>query len=183
MPFKSKAQQRFMFAAEARGEVPKGTAREWAHATKDIKSLPERKKKKKKAFVDSFLAVCVRDGIAPRDAVKVAEAYAATLEKAAAAKRAIEAPSGQALASAGGGAAELLGRLGILGTVGLPGLIGAGAGLGAGALHNQADRSDLETMRRLAMARAYRRRADDLQLRHELGKMQTQEPGKYVVLG
>jgi len=45
VPFKSKAQQRFMFAAEARGDVPKGTAERWAHHTKDIKSLPERKKK------------------------------------------------------------------------------------------------------------------------------------------
>jgi hypothetical protein len=45
MPFKSKAQQRFMFAAEDRGEVPKGTAKRWADETKDIKGLPERKKK------------------------------------------------------------------------------------------------------------------------------------------
>lgn len=41
MPFKSKAQQRFMFAAEARGEIKPGTAREWAHETRDIKMLPE----------------------------------------------------------------------------------------------------------------------------------------------
>ena len=44
MPFKSKAQQRFMFAAESRGELPKGKALEWAHETKNIKKLPERKK-------------------------------------------------------------------------------------------------------------------------------------------
>lgn len=37
-----------MFAAEARGELPKGTAREWAHATPDIKKLPERVRKKKR---------------------------------------------------------------------------------------------------------------------------------------
>jgi hypothetical protein len=48
MPFKSKAQQRFMFAAEDRGDIPKGTARRWAHHTKDIKHLPEKKKKGKK---------------------------------------------------------------------------------------------------------------------------------------
>ena len=40
MPFKSEAQRRFMFAAEARGEVPKGTASRWARHTKD-KDLPE----------------------------------------------------------------------------------------------------------------------------------------------
>lgn len=49
MPFKSKAQQRFMFAAEARGELPKGKALEWAHETKNIKKLPEYKKMKKTA--------------------------------------------------------------------------------------------------------------------------------------
>jgi hypothetical protein len=43
MPFKSKAQQKWMFAAEARGEVPVGTARRWAHETPNIKSLPARK--------------------------------------------------------------------------------------------------------------------------------------------
>jgi hypothetical protein len=31
-----------MFAAEAKGELPKGTARRWAHHTKDIKSLPDK---------------------------------------------------------------------------------------------------------------------------------------------
>lgn len=49
MPFRSKAQQRFMFAAEARGEIPKGTARRWAHETPDIKNLPERVHKKESA--------------------------------------------------------------------------------------------------------------------------------------
>lgn len=50
MPFKSKAQQRFMFAAESRGDVPKGTARRWAHETKNIKSLPEKKMEKNGMF-------------------------------------------------------------------------------------------------------------------------------------
>lgn len=45
MPFKSKAQQRFMFAAESRGDVPKGTAERWAKDTPDIKALPEKKRK------------------------------------------------------------------------------------------------------------------------------------------
>lgn len=46
MPFKSKAQQRFMFAAEARGDLKKGTAKRWAKETSDIKDLPEKKKSK-----------------------------------------------------------------------------------------------------------------------------------------
>lgn len=44
-PFASKSQQRWMFAAEARGEVPKGMAEKWAHHTPDIKHLPEKVKK------------------------------------------------------------------------------------------------------------------------------------------
>lgn len=52
MPFKSKAQMRWMFAAERRGELPKGTAKRWAEHTKNIKSLPERVSKKK-ASVDA----------------------------------------------------------------------------------------------------------------------------------
>jgi len=47
VPFKSKAQQKFMFSKEGRGELPKGTAEEWAHETKDIKKLPEHVKKHK----------------------------------------------------------------------------------------------------------------------------------------
>jgi hypothetical protein len=42
MPFKSKAQQRLFFAKEARHELPKGTSKEWADETKDIKYLPEK---------------------------------------------------------------------------------------------------------------------------------------------
>lgn len=48
MPFKSKAQQKKMFSMEARGELKKGVAEEFAHATKNIKKLPEHVKKKGK---------------------------------------------------------------------------------------------------------------------------------------
>lgn len=44
-PFKSMAQMRMFFAKENAGELPKGTAKEWAHKTKSIKSLPEHVKK------------------------------------------------------------------------------------------------------------------------------------------
>ena len=46
MPFKSKAQQRFMFAAEARGDIKKGTAEEWASKT-DFSHLKEKVAKRK----------------------------------------------------------------------------------------------------------------------------------------
>jgi hypothetical protein len=50
MPFKSKSQQRYMFAAESRGDIEPGTAERWAKDTKDIKGLPERVKAKKAAY-------------------------------------------------------------------------------------------------------------------------------------
>lgn len=46
MPFRSKAQQRLMFAKERRGELKRGTARRFAHATRSIKKLPQRLRKK-----------------------------------------------------------------------------------------------------------------------------------------
>jgi hypothetical protein len=51
MPFKSKAQQRFMFSAESKGELPKGTAERWAEHTTDIKALPEHKMNKTAAEI------------------------------------------------------------------------------------------------------------------------------------
>ncbi len=42
MPFKSKAQQRWMFAAEKRGELSQGTAERWAEHTPNMKRLPNR---------------------------------------------------------------------------------------------------------------------------------------------
>lgn len=42
MPFKSQAQRRWMYAAEARGEVPEGTAERWQAHTPKKKKLPER---------------------------------------------------------------------------------------------------------------------------------------------
>jgi hypothetical protein len=41
VPFKSEAQRRWMYAAEARGDVPKGTAKKWQKHT-GAKDLPEK---------------------------------------------------------------------------------------------------------------------------------------------
>ena len=49
MPFKSKAQQRYMFAAEERGDIEEGTASRWSKETKSIKDLPEKAKSAKRA--------------------------------------------------------------------------------------------------------------------------------------
>lgn len=45
MPFKSKAQLRWMAAAEKEGKIPKGTFRRWLRHTKSIKDLPEKAEK------------------------------------------------------------------------------------------------------------------------------------------
>lgn len=54
MPFKSDAQRRYMFWAESKGKIPKGTSKRWAKHTPNIDELPEKVKKKrnfqKKAF-------------------------------------------------------------------------------------------------------------------------------------
>ena len=48
MPFKSRAQAKKMFVLEKEGKVKKGTAKEFADATPNIKALPLRVKKKKR---------------------------------------------------------------------------------------------------------------------------------------
>lgn len=52
MPLKSKAQQRFLFAAQARGEIPKGTAEKFVKETPKSKlaRLPEYKAKDEKTM-------------------------------------------------------------------------------------------------------------------------------------
>lgn len=47
MPWKSQAQRKWMYAAEARGELPKGTSDSWAKETPNVEKLPERVGKKK----------------------------------------------------------------------------------------------------------------------------------------
>jgi len=51
MPFRSRAQQRYMHAAAARGEIPRGTVREWDRETErkrgGFEALPEKVRKKK----------------------------------------------------------------------------------------------------------------------------------------
>ena len=48
MPYKSKSQFRKFFAMANRGEIPMTKAKEWAHETPDIKSLPEKANPKEK---------------------------------------------------------------------------------------------------------------------------------------
>lgn len=54
MPYKSRAQQRYMHAAAARGEISKETVEEFDHATKDFSKLPERAERKRKRTKEAF---------------------------------------------------------------------------------------------------------------------------------
>ena len=54
MPFKSKSQRRYFYAAASRGEIPSSTVKEFERATKD-KKLPEKVKAKKKRNKSGFL--------------------------------------------------------------------------------------------------------------------------------
>lgn len=52
MPLQSKAQMKYLFSAQARGEVPKGTAEKFVKETpkKKLASLPEYKKEDDKTM-------------------------------------------------------------------------------------------------------------------------------------
>lgn len=52
MPLKSKAQMRFLFAAQKRGEVPEGTAEKFVAETpkSKLKRLPEYKRQDEKTL-------------------------------------------------------------------------------------------------------------------------------------
>jgi hypothetical protein len=48
MPFKSRKQMKKFFVLEKEGKLSKGTAKQWADETPDIKKLPSKIKKTKK---------------------------------------------------------------------------------------------------------------------------------------
>jgi hypothetical protein len=56
VPFRSEAQRKFMFAAQARGDIPKGTAERWQEHTPKGKKLPEHVKKTASQIADEVLA-------------------------------------------------------------------------------------------------------------------------------
>ena len=55
MPIVSKAQRRWMHAADARGELPEGMVEHWEDATPKGKKLPERLHSKKKGKMSDGL--------------------------------------------------------------------------------------------------------------------------------
>jgi hypothetical protein len=181
VPLRSKAQQRFMFAAEARGDLPEGTARRWARHTPAIKSLPERAGgdkadgDKKAAFLARFVAECQARQLTVKQAADLAEAMAKEALDVTPAAPNVTGPL-ETLARTVAGA-------GFLGTVGVPALAGGIAGSGLALLRNQTESADTDTLRRMVLARAYRRRESQLTAKQDLAAMQRQNPGKYVVLG
>lgn len=68
MPYKSKSQQRAFFAMEAKGELPKGTAKKWMAHTENFSELPDKvKAEKKAAFKVAFLTKLASLGLTPNE--------------------------------------------------------------------------------------------------------------------
>ena len=57
MPYVSKDQLRYFFAAESQGKLPKGTALRWAHETPNLKSLPDKKNEKTAGMFDTVKGI------------------------------------------------------------------------------------------------------------------------------
>lgn len=192
MPYASKKQWRKFFAMEASGELPKGTAREWARETKTAyKDLPSKKHKKhatdKQAFVDALLAVCAKNNIDdPIKIAAVANQITAVLTELNAKQAVFDgviSGGASALGHALGMGAEGIKTLATIGTVGLPLAAGAGIGLGAAKLRNASDEEDIESLRREAIARAYKRKAEEMRVRQQAQELQESDPNKYRILG
>lgn len=77
MPFRSQAQRKFMYAAEERGELKKGTADKWAKHTPNIKDLPEHVKK---ASFTKIAIALKRLKPVPAAMIEQKEALMATME-------------------------------------------------------------------------------------------------------
>lgn len=167
-----------MFAAEARGDVAKGTAKRWAAHTPNMKKLPERKTDdaEKKAFVSEFVLACARRGItAPADVAAAAEKFAAELEKRAGA--------GDAAGGVLGAGLGAIGTTAALGSVVLPLTVGFGAGNVLSKMRNQADTDDADVMRLHAEANAYRRRLAENKTQGQVRKLLASDPKRYVLIG
>lgn len=135
MPFKSKAQQRLFFAKERAGELPKGTALEWAHHTPNIKALPEHVKKDAVDYGERLARLLERRGESELGVPNLKEANAAPAAATAANPAALS--TAQLLlpallgsvAGAGYGAYKAPGGSRVRGAL-IGGLGGAGAGAG-----------------------------------------------------
>jgi hypothetical protein len=158
VPFKSKAQQRFMFAAEADGRVPSGTAKRWAKHTPDMKGLPARVGEKdeddedKKAFVLGFLTRCVADGCVTPAQIET---------KAAVALASVKVAGWGDVAGMAAGAPLIPAAL--LHLV-LPGVAGYAAGRAAGSAANTKATEDIQAMGDEARTAEYQRQAEQLAL-------------------
>ena len=178
---------RFMFAAEKRHEVPKGTAKRWAHHTPDIKHLPEKAKHKdkehdKKSFIVSFIVGCANAGVTnPQEVAILAEKFASdfseSVNKVGMNKQAISEWLGRRLGD--------LAVTGGFGSVILPATVGIGAGALAGKIHNLTEEDDAKTLRLLAERNEYNRRLAQAKTNLKVQDMLKGKPGdnnKYVEL-
>jgi len=175
MPFKSKSQQRWMFANDPE------MAKRWADHTPNIKKLPEKVKHKeekkitKESVYNAFISRCHSLGINdPEQIADMAEKYAFYMEKIA--ENGIMHSIGEAIGNAG-----ILGP--IMGSVVLPAAAGYGVGGLAAKVRNQSDIDEAKVMALHAEANAYRRRAVEAKMHAQIRKLMEDNPNKYVVMG
>lgn len=150
---------RKFFAMEAKGELPKGKAREWAHHTKSIKDLPEKKAmsetdtEKVAAWKVGWLRKMAEVGVRPNKVVDV-------LQKRADGLLDIGKSAIGGIAGAVPAAAKLIGA----GAVAAPLAIGGMAGAAEGYL-NAPTSDDLKILQQAEMLAAYKRHTDEIRAR------------------
>lgn len=159
MPYKSKAQMRKFFAMEAKGELPKGKAREWAHHTPDIKDLPEKKAmsetdiEKVAAWKVGWTRRMADAGVLPSTVIDVLQKKADGLLDIG--KSAIGGIAGSIPT-----AAKVIGA----GALAAPLAIGGAAGAAEGYL-NAPTSDDLKILQQAEMLAAYKRHTDEIRAR------------------
>lgn len=156
MPYKSKKQMRKFFALEAKGELPKGKAREWAHHTESIKDLPEKaamNAERIDAFKVGMLKSMADNGVMPSSLFE-------RLQKQADGMLDIGKSAISGLAGAVPTAAKILGA----GALAAPLAIGGAAGAAEGYL-NAPTSDDIAILRQAEMLAAYKRHTDEVRAR------------------
>lgn len=189
MPFKSKAQVSKCYAEKKKNPNSTWDCSAWAKETQNMKKLPNKKDVEttnaKEAFVKGFVNTCFALGITDKkEMTKLAKDNAAFIKNSEdGVTSAIFNGAGKALGHVTGLSADALKALALGGSIGLPFAVGAGTGHLLGGLRNKLDVQDLDAMRNEAIARAYRRKTDELRTRREAMEMEQNNPGVYKVLG
>lgn len=126
----------------------------------------------RRAFAAAFILKCAAAGVT--DPARVAALAEGLIKRADGLGGALD-----AVGRTAGGLAVTAG----IGSVGLPLALGGMGGALAGAIHNQADKRDLDTLRLQAQAAAYQRQAAAAAAHARVRQLVATDPSKYVAVG